>query len=62
MDDQNTGNEVIETGDRVFLMDKDMSGEVIQVREFDGKKTYVVNTEKGNRIVVGQKQVNKLAA
>lgn len=47
-------------GDRVLLKDKNMSGEVIEVREFDGRRTFVVHTEKGNRIVVGARQIEKL--
>ncbi len=63
MTDQNGGNvstdASINVGDRVRLLDKDMTGEVVDVREFGGKKTYVVHTEKGNRVVVGARQISK---
>ena len=50
----------IRIGDRVRITDKDVTGEVINVREFDGRKTFVVQTEKGNQVVVGQRQIERI--
>ncbi len=53
-------NTDIQVGDQVKITDKDLKGEVVDVREFGGKHTYVVHTEKGNRVVVGRRQVEKI--
>jgi hypothetical protein len=56
--------EEILVGDRVFLVDKAFSGdtrtiaaEVVEIRYILGKQTYVIETEKGNRKVVGSNQL-----
>jgi hypothetical protein len=59
--------EEILVGDRVFLVDKTLSGEarkisaeVIEIRHILGKQTYVIETEKGNRKVVGASQIRRI--
>lgn len=63
MADENVGNiqqAEYAIGDRVTVVDRNLSGEIVDVREFGGKKTYVVHTEKGNRVVVGARQLAKV--
>lgn len=58
--DDNPEMQDIQVGDQVMIVDKNMTAEVVDVREFGGRKTYVVHTEKGTRVVVGQRQIEKL--
>ncbi len=50
----------IQVGDQVMITDKNLKGEVVDVREFGGKHTFVVHTEKGSRVVVGRRQLEKV--
>jgi len=59
--------EEIVVGDRVVLMESAFSGEtreisagVIEIRHILGKQTYVIETEKGKRKVVGASQISKI--
>lgn len=61
--------EKIEVGDLVYVIDKKMTGEtveisakILEIREILGKETYVIETEKGARKVVGGSQVIKASA
>jgi hypothetical protein len=61
--------EKIAVGDRVMLLDRKFTGEteeiaaqVLEVREILGKETYVVETERGARKVVGASQVSRASA
>jgi len=58
----------ISVGDRVVLKDKSITGEaaelpatILEIREILGKETYVVETAKGGRKVVGQSQILRVA-
>ena len=60
MEASQAGEFEVTIGDRVMITEKNLTGEVVGVREFDGRKTFVIDTEKGSRVVVGQRQVQKL--
>ena len=59
--------EEIVVGDRIVLMEsafsgepREISAEVIEIRHILGKQTYVIETEKGKRKVVGASQISKI--
>ena len=55
-----TDAQIIAVGDQVILSQQNITGEVVSVREFDGKKTYVVHTNNGKHLVVGARQIVKV--
>ena len=57
---EETGEDSIRVGDRVLVLDKNVAGEVISIREFGGRTTFVIFTETGNQIVVGKRQISKI--
>ena len=52
--------QIIAVGDQVMLSQQNITAEVVSVREFDGKTTYVVHTNNGKRFVVGARQIVKI--
>jgi len=52
--------QIIAVGDQVMLSQQNITAEVVSVREFDGKTTYVVHTNNGKRLVVGARQIIKI--
>lgn len=58
----------IAVGDRVVLKDRSFTGEaaeitatVLEIREILGKETYVVETAKGGRKVIGGSQIVRVS-
>ena len=51
--------QIISVGDQVILSQQNMTGEVVTVREFNGKTTYVVRTDNEKNVVVGMRQIAK---
>ena len=52
--------QTIAVGDQVVLSQQNITGEVVTVREFNGKTTYVVHTDNGKNVVVGLRQIAKI--
>jgi hypothetical protein len=55
-----SGPQTIAVGDQVILSEQNLTGEVVTVREFNGKTTYVVHTNNGKNLVVGLRQIAKV--
>jgi len=54
-------SETFAIGDQVMINHQNVLAEIIDVRQFDGRTTYVVHTKTGKRMVVGLRQLTRVS-